>query len=185
MKHIINLSVFVILAFIVWWSITSNYNDTNRLQPATSTDYAEIFMNKFEMTSMDANGNPNYILNGSYLQRANDSDDTKIKQPVFLLFQENKQWEISAENAILNDKKETIQLKDNVLMQQKNIEPAITIRTQYLLIHTRTQVAQTEAAVDITHGKSHLTSTKGMIFNNATNELELSANVNGHYVPHD
>lgn len=180
----ISLSVFITLAIIVWWSITSNYNENDRLQQATSTDYAQIFMNKFEMTAMNKNGGLDYVLSGSYLQRANDSDDTKIEKPVFQLFQKNKQWKISAENAILNDKKETITLKDNVLMQQKNSEPAVTIRTQYLLIHTDTQIAQTKAAVDITHGKSHLTS-KGMIFNNATNELELSSNVNGHYLPYE
>jgi lipopolysaccharide export system protein LptC len=184
MKHILSLSVFIALAIMVWWSITSNYNDTDSLQQTTSTDYAQIFMNKFEMTSMDENGKPNYILNGSYLQRANDSDDTKIELPVFQLFQENKHWEVSAKNAIINDKKETIQLKNNVLMQQKNIEPAVTIRTQYLLINTKTQIAQTQTAVDITHGKSHLTS-DGMIFNNTTNELDLTPNVNGRYLPYE
>ena len=184
MKHLISLSVFLTLATLVWWSITSEYSDTDSEQIVTSGDYAEIFMNKFEMTSMDKNGNPNYILNGSYLNRANDSDDTKIQQPVFQLFQDDKHWEISARNAIINDKKETIQLKDNVLMQQKNIEPAVSIRTQYLSIHTKTQIARTQLPVDITRGKSHLKS-NGMIFNNKTNELELSSNVTGQYLPND
>lgn len=184
MKHILSLSIFIALAIIVVWSITSNFNDSDRIQQTSGKDYAQIFMNKFEMTSMDKEGNPSYILNGSYLQRANDSDDTKIDQPVFQLFQDNKHWEITADNAILNDKKETIQLKGNVLMQQKNIEPAVTIRTQYLIIHAKTQIARTQVAVDITYGKSHLSSV-GMIFNNATNRLRLTSNVNGHYLPNE
>ena len=77
-----------------------------------------------------------------------------------------------------------IQLKDNVLMQQQNIEPAVTIRAQNMLINTKTQITQTQAAVDITHGKSRIKS-NGMIFNNITSELELTSNVNGHYLPYD
>ena len=184
MKHILNLSIFIALAIVVWWSITSSFNDSDSIQQASGTDYAQIFMNKFEMTSMDKDGNPSYILNGSYLHRSNDSDDTKIDQPVFQLLQGNTHWKISADNAILNDKTETIQLKDNVLMQQKNIKPAVTIRTQYLMINTKTQIAQTQVAVNITHGKSHLSS-NGMVFNNTTNVLELSPNVYGQYLPHE
>jgi LPS export ABC transporter protein LptC len=184
MKHILSLSIFIALAIIVWWSITSSFDEGDDIQQVSGTDYAQIFMNKFEMTSIGKDGNPSYILNGSYLQRANDSNDTKIDQPVFQLFQDNKHWEISADNAILNDKTETIQLKDNVLMQQKNIKPAVTIRTQYLIINTKTQIAQTQVAVNITQGKSNLSS-NGMIFNNATNVLELSPNVNGQYLPHE
>ena len=76
MKHLISLSVFLIVGILVIWSITSNYNDADHIQQPTSTDYAEIFMNKFEMISMDIDGKPEYTVNGEYLQRANDSDDT-------------------------------------------------------------------------------------------------------------
>ncbi len=184
MKHAVSLSIFFALAIIVLWSITEKYDDDNQLQQPESKLYAEIFMNEFEMTSMNENGKPDYILSGKRLERSNDSDDTEIQQPVFHLLQENDQWKVSADSAIINDKKETIQLKNNVVMQQQNIEPAITIRTQKLLIHTKTQIAKTKALVDITQGQSHLKS-NGMIFNNVTSELELSSNVNGYYLPHD
>ncbi len=141
-------------------------------------------MNEFEITAMNEFGEPGYILNGSHLQRNAGSDDTEIQQPVFQLLQEGNQWTVIAEHATVNDKNETIQLKNNVVMQQQNTVPAITIRTQYLLIHTRTQIAQTDELVDITQGSSRMRS-NGMIFNNFTSELELSSNVNGYYQPHD
>jgi len=53
-----------------------------------------------------------------------------------------------------------------------------------MLIHTKTQIAQTRTQVKITQGKSQLTST-GMIYNNKTSELELSSNVSGFYLPYD
>ncbi len=184
MKHIVSLSIFLVLATIVWWSITTDYSTTDQLQQAQSKQYVEVFMNQFEMTAMDENGKPGYILNGMQLQRFKGSDNAEIMRPVLQLLQENRQWKVSADKAIINDSNETLKLINNVVMQQQNIEPAVTIRTQNLLINSSTQIAQTQAQVDITQGQSRLKS-KGMIFNNITSELELSSNVNGYYLPYD
>ena len=183
MKTPISLGIFLLLAIFVWWSITENYKD-EQMQLAKSKSYVEVFMNEFEILAMDDNGSPSYIMNGDYLQRHNDSDETEVLKAVFDLLQENGQWKINADNAIINDKNDTILLENNVIMQQQNIEPAVTIRTQQLLINTRTQIAQTRARVNITQGQSLLQS-DGMIFNNITSELELSSNVSGYYVPYD
>lgn len=184
MKRIVSLSIFIVLVIIVLWSITSNYNTSDQLQQAKSRRYVEIFMNEFEMTSMDENGAPDYLLNGVHLQRYNDSDNTEIRQPVLQLLRKDRQWKVSAEKAIFNHSNDTLQLIDNVIMQQQNIEPAVTIRTQNLMINTTTKIAKTRAHVDITQGNSRIQS-NGMIYNNITSELELSSSVNGHYVPYN
>lgn len=184
MKSLISLAIFIALAIFAWWSITEKYSGDNRLHQAKSDRYVEIFMNAFEMTVMDETGKPGYLLQGENLQQYNDSDNIEIKKPVFHLAQPDRQWIVVADTAIVNEKKNTIQLKQNVLMQQQNIEPAVAIRTQSLLIHTKTQVAETRARVNITQGKSQITS-NGMIFNNITSKLELSSNVNGFYLPYD
>jgi len=184
MNRNVSLSVFLVMAVIAWWTITNKYSDDSQLQLPESERYVDMYMNEFEMTAIDDSGGPSYVLTGSYLERYNDSDDTQIKQPVFQLLQAKKQWTVSADSAIVNDKDETIELQDNVVMQQQNIEPAVTIRTQNLLIHTRTQIAKTKALVNITRGKSRLNS-NGMVLNNVTSELVLSSNVNGYYLPYD
>jgi len=155
MKGSLSLIIFLLLAITVWWSITENYEE-EQLHQAKSKSYVEIFMNEFEITTMNENGLPNYILNGSHLQRYNDSDETEVQQPGFNLLQESGQWKISADNAIINDKNDTIQLNDNVIMQQQNIEPAITIRTHSLLINTTTQITETKTLVNITKHQSLL-----------------------------
>ncbi len=184
MKQIISLSAFLIAAIIAWWSITESYNAKQQLQQPPEQRYVTIFMNDFEITAMNDSGTPDYRLHGQHMQRYNDSVITEVKQPVFHLLQTGKEWKISADFALINDQKETIQLKNNVLMQQQNIEPAVTIRTQKLLIHTKTQIARTKAPVSIRQGKSHLESI-GMIFNNITGKLELSSSVSGYYLPYD
>lgn len=183
MKSLISFSIFIIIAVIVWWSITEDFSG-HQLQQTDNKPYVEIFMNEFELTAMDESGVPNYTLHGAHLQQFNNSDDAEIEQPVFHLLQHNAQWKINADIAILNNKNKTIQLKNNVLMQQQNIEPAVSIRTQSLLVHTKTQIAQTQALVNIKQGLSQMKST-GMIYNNITSELELSSNVSGDLLPHE
>lgn len=181
-QHAISLILVLGLAAFYLWKISTENNDTS--QHDISRHYAEVFMNDFEMISMNDQGMPDYVLNGSHLQRYADSDDTEIRQPVIQLLQADKEWEIVADRAIINYKTETINLKKNVVMKQQNTMPAVTIQTDSLQVNTATQIAQTKARVDIKQGKSRLRS-NGMVFNNATGELELSSSVNGHYSAHD
>jgi len=184
MKHTIGISVFAIMCIIVWWSITDDYSVDKQLQQSKKIRYVELFMNELELISMDENGKPGYVMTGTHLQRYNNSDITEVEEPVLHLLQQKKQWRISADNAELNNKKNTILLVNNVIMQQQNIEPAVTMRTKKMLIHTKTQIAQTKARVDVSQGNSKFNA-NGMIYNNLTSELELLSNVNGFYIPYD
>jgi lipopolysaccharide export system protein LptC len=203
MKGIISLGVFIFLAIAAWWTITTYYNNDEQAQQTDEERFVVAYMNDFEMTAMDANGSPGYTLKGEYMERFNNSNETKIHRPIFQLLQPGKQWEISADSAIVNDKHETIQLSDNVVMRQQsnaanntNTESTdtentdskpkftITIRTPNLLIRMRKQIAETQSMVTVTQGNSKLSS-DGMIFNNITNELELSSNVHGSIIPND
>jgi len=183
MKGLVSFSLFIVIAIIVWWSITGDFSG-RQLQQTSNKPYLKIFMNDFELTAMDENGEPGYILHGSRLQQFNNSEDTEIEQPVFHLLQKGAQWKITADNAILSNKNKTIRLNNNVFMQQQNIEPAVSIRTQTLLVHTDTQIAQTKALINFTQGLSQMKS-NGMIFNNITSELELLSNVNGVLLPYE
>ena len=184
MKGLISFGLFIVIAVIVWLSITQDLSDSLQLQQTGNKPYVDIFMNEFKLTAMDESGAPSYILHGPHLQRFNNSDDIEIKQPVFHLLQKGAQWKITADIAILNNKNKTIRLNNNVFMQQQNIDPAVSIRTQTLLVHTETQIAQTQALINFTKGLSKMKS-NGMIFNNITSELELLSNVDGFFLPYE
>ena len=156
MKRLISLIVFSAVAIIAWWSTTSYFSEEEQKQ-AKSKQYIEVFMNEFQMTTMDEYGKPAYTIDGKRLERYNDSDTSRVERPVIHMLESGKQWKVSADFALLNDKRDTIQLTENVVMQQQNIEPAVTIRTQSILIHTKTQVAETDAQVAITQGESKIT----------------------------
>ena len=182
MKRLISFSLFIVVAIIAWWSTTKDLDDGRHLQPFSDKPYIEVFMNEFELTAMNENGIPGYTMRGSQLIKFNDTDDTVIRHPVIHLLQKHRRWTITAESAVLNNTNQTIQLNNNVVMQQNNTELASTIRTQSLLIHTKKQIAQTDATVKITRGQSQIQST-GMLYNNLTSELNLHSNVSGSYLP--
>jgi LPS export ABC transporter protein LptC len=180
MKRLISFSLFLIVAGLTWWSTIDFFDNQDDIRPLQGKHFIKIFMNEFEMITMDKNGMPAYILNGEHFEQYNDSDDATVKQPVVFLLDSDTRWKISSRLARINNTKNTVLLIDDVLMQQQDIEPAITIRTQRLLIHTESQIAQTKAAVEITQGNSQVTSI-GMIYNNISRELELSSQVSGYY----
>lgn len=196
LKGIISLGIFILLAIVAWWTISTNDKSNNLAQQASEENYVVAYMNDFEMTAMDATGTPGFTLKGTHMERFNHTNETRIQQPVFQLLQSDKQWKISADSAIVNDINETIQLNDNVVMQQlpatketnmkspEKTGPEITIRTPSLLIHTRKQIAETRARVTVTQGNSKISST-GMTFNNISNAIELSSNVRGSIISND
>jgi len=181
-KHKIGLGLFSIMCVIVWWSITEDHSADEKAQQSKKTHYVELFMNEFELISMDENGKPSYLMTGTHLQRYNNSDVTEVKQPKLHLLQQENQWLVSADSALLNSKDNTIHLKNNVVMQQKNVEPALTMHTDRMMVHTKTQIAQTKAEVKISQGESELNA-KGMTYNNTTSELKLLSRVKGFYTP--
>jgi len=180
MKRLLRLSIFLIVAGIAWWSTMDIFDSPDQIQQARGKHFIKLFMNEFEMTAMDENGKPAYRINGEHFEQYENSDDATITQPIIFLLDTDNRWKITADQAIVNNTKNTVLLTDNVLIHQQGIEPSITIRTQNLLIHTQKQTAQTEAPVEITQGNSRVNSI-GMIYNNKNSELELSSNVSGYY----
>jgi len=180
----ISLGIFILIGIVAWWTITSNDKAGDQAKQANADHFISAYMNDFEMTAMDATGVPSYTLTGAYMERFNNSDETRIQLPVFQLLQTNKQWKVSADSAIVHDKQETILLSNNVIMQQQNVATEITIHATHLLIHTKKQIAETKTQVNITQGNSKLSS-NGMIFNNITNELKLTSNVHGNIISND
>ena len=184
MKRSISLTLFIVMCIVVLWTITTDHSEEDESTLVKSKRYIELFMNEFQLTSMDKEGRPSYMITGIELKRYSNSDDTEVTQPVLHLLQNDNQWIINADTALFNDKNNTIRLQDNVLMQQQNVTPAVNLRTQSMLVNTRTQIAKTEAHVNITKGNSTLNS-DGMIYNNVTSELKLLSRVNGFYEPNE
>ncbi|MBE9567692.1 MAG: LPS export ABC transporter periplasmic protein LptC [Proteobacteria bacterium] len=184
MKRTLSLFILFAVTIFVLWSTMNKTSEERLAQVPKNQRFVELFMETFKLTAMDETGAPSYTLNGERLEKFNNSDDTEIRKPVFHMLQPEKQWVVSADFALLNDKDETIMLKENVVMQQQNTEPAVTIRTPNMMIYTRTQIAKTKAPVEITQGNSQIHSI-GMIYNNITSDLELSSDVNGYYLPFD
>jgi lipopolysaccharide export system protein LptC len=181
MKPGTSLLLFLLISTAAWWSITRDFEQQHRPSEGRDADYVEAFMNDFELTRMDELGEPRFTLTGEHLEKYRQKDITHVTEPVLHLLQENR-WRLSANSALLDDANETVEFIDDVVMQQLETEPAVTLHTQRVMIDTRTQIAQTDSPVKVIQGESELNSI-GMIYNNKTNVLELLSRVQGYIQP--
>lgn len=181
MKQFIGIAGFTIIALLALWGIVGNYNSVQIPQKPDNTDYIEAFMNDFVITAMNDRGVPRYVIEGEYFEKRKNHDEARINKPV-LYMKQQQPWKVVAETALLNEANNTVRLENNVVMEQQNAEPSVTIRTHSLTINTRTEQAYTNDAVTIAQGNSELNSI-GLRYNNITSEMELKSRVHGYFVP--
>jgi LPS export ABC transporter protein LptC len=180
MNRLIGIAGFVLIALLAWWLIIGDYN-VERQQKPGDTDYVEAFMNDFMITAMDEQGTPRYVIEGKYFEKRKNQDEARVDKPIIFLKQETP-WKVVADTALVNDITNTLHLENNVVMEQQDTDPAITIRTRSLTINTKKQIAYTDAPVTIAQGNSELNSV-GLRYDNTTSELNLKSRVHGYLVP--
>ncbi len=181
MKTLLSIVIFITVAIIAWWSVSDKKPYNGILPHAINRPYLELFMDNFKMTAINSLGSPDYILTGKHLERYSNSDDATISQPTFKFLRENSQWLIIAKHAIINQKKKTIVLNDNVVMQQQNSSEPIQITSKSMHIDTEKLTAYTSMPVHIKQGLSKMQST-GMVFYSQKKILELNEKVKGYYL---
>lgn len=181
MKTLLGIAILVTIALVTWWSVSSRNNQDTTLVGNKNQPYLEVFINDFRIISINADGQTDYTLKGLHLERFNNSDDATISQPVIRLLQPGNQWLITADKAIINQKKNMITLNENVIMQQQNQPDALVISSSTMNINTAIQTAFTDSGVMIKQGISEMHA-RSMLFNNIENQLKLDTDVHGFYL---
>lgn len=181
MKKQFTLWTLVIIALIGIWEVMEAPEEHRVV--VRDPHFVDIYAKNFIMQSMDENGRPFYTLTADSMEHFNDTGDSKITEPVFDINRNGDAWVISARRGIIDDDNTWVTLRDDVVMEQKNTDNPVLLKTSKLRYNTRTQVADSDKRVDITQGELSLRS-NGMIYNNLTGKLELLAGVNGIYVGH-
>lgn len=88
------------------------------------------------------------------------------------------QYQINSKQAQYGLENKQVALKDDVLLLKYATasSPATQIRTNYLVIDTQAQTAQTQAPVQFTYGKSN-GSANGLFYDHKNGKLDLPSNV--------
>lgn len=88
------------------------------------------------------------------------------------------QYQVNSQQAQYNLDKKVVELKEQVLLIKPETasNPAAKVVTNYLLVDTQAQTAQTSAPVEFTYGKSH-GSANGLFYDHKNGKLDLPSNV--------
>ncbi len=143
--------------------------------------YVDMYIKEFTLTSLNKNGQPDYILTADLMEHFADTGESDITKPVFNINKDDNAWVISANHGTIDNDNIWVTLNDDVVMLQKNADNPLKLRTRKMRFNTKTQIANSNQQIHITQGALSLKS-NGMIFDNINNKLELLAGVNGIYV---
>lgn len=179
MKKQFTLLTLAIIALIGIWSALEAPDEA----PVVVGDphFVDAYAKDFTMLSLNENGQPYYTLTAELMEHFNDTGESVITKPVFNISRDADAWVISAKRGRIDDDNTWVTLNEDVVMLQTNSDNPLKLKTSKMRFNTKTQIADSDKRVDITQGELSLKS-NGMIYNNATGNLELLAGVNGIYV---
>jgi len=178
-KKQFTLVTLIVIALIGIWSVKQSPDEVAVVEK--DPHFVDVYIKDFTLTSMNKNGQPDYILTADLMEHYKDTGESEITQPVFNIDRDDNAWVISARHGTIDDDNIWITLKENVVMLQKNADNPLQLRTSKMRFNTKTQIARSNQPIDIKQGALSLKS-NGMIFDNINGKLELLADVNGTYV---
>lgn len=180
MKSRVTVFAVGIIALFSWWLLSTE----QKKQIATTDDnhFIDAFINNFTLTSTDETGSPAYTLKADRLEHYNDQDTSQIIKPIINIPQQDNHWLITADFGEIDNKQSIIKLHDNVVMKQLVSDDIFELKTQAMTIDTQSQIIESDQTVKIWNGSLKLVS-KGMHYNNASQQLKLLSDVDGIYVP--
>ena len=181
MRISITLIIVIALALFSIW-LQDLFQETPIVQIKKDEHFPDYFMENFTITSMNENGQAAYILKARKLEHFADDDSAELIEPVIQFHQEKGDWNISANRARFIGDENVIYLFDEVQIERNanDQQGPLNISTDYLLIDTDSQIAETNRAAQIKTRNAELT-TVGMVFDNRQGILRLLSSVRGSY----
>ena len=179
------LLLIVMLAVISGWLFSSIEKNPYIAKEPLRHD-PDYFLQNFTATTMDAKGSPAYQVKAAYLEHYPDNNSIEMQYPLFTFYEKNiKSWTVQANEALVMQDSEIIQLKGSVILNQiispnKNGMPII-LTTEQLTIEPRRKFAHTKSKIKLLKGNSTIKST-GLRADISKNKVEFLSKTRSHYV---
>ena len=145
-KKQILIASFLVILFIIVNNILSNALNYNSLQ--SDSNISNHFLNNFEMSETDINGEIIWVLKGKRLEKFPNSLRSEVMYPIMnIKSSENSYWIIEARHALDPDSLfKTIYLTDNVIFNKfdKNQLNEVNIITTEAIIYPDKEVIETD-----------------------------------------
>ncbi|MCW8955363.1 MAG: LPS export ABC transporter periplasmic protein LptC [Gammaproteobacteria bacterium] len=181
MKRTISLIIISALALLSWW-FQDIWKEAPIIQPKKDEHFPDYFMENFTLTNMDEKGQPSYILRATKMLHFSDNNSSELEQPRIHFLGEKGDWTVTAEQALILEDSNQIQLKTNVKLNRNASaqQTPLAIDTEYLSINTLTEIVETHTLTQINSEGVSMTST-GLVYDNRNKILKLLSEVKGIY----
>jgi len=157
-----------------------------------SETYPQVFMTQVETREFDETGKLQHTINTPRITQyqidpdtPSDQDFTLILEPKIELYQDSRPtpWKVSAHQGRSLANSKSLQLTDQVLIEQESSEQGpIAIRTSELWIYPSKQFAETDKAVNM-RGTAIQVDAVGMRAHLLEERIELNSQVRSTYEP--
>jgi len=175
---IISLGLLTLLSWIISresGEVTTN--PVNRLD--TRLNYA---LYDFEGRLLDQDGSVNFEFQAPVLRNNAESGVGTIETPELRIQQDDEQWYITAESAIITADQEFVSLLGDVYLARENrvTGDLVEISTMDVMLNVTPRTASSESDVKITHANDRLDA-RGMKLDLISNRFELTKDVRAYY----
>jgi lipopolysaccharide export system protein LptC len=145
----------------------------------------DYFVEGLVLTRVNAEGDPAFRLSAERMVHYPDDESIAYTRPVVVSLDPAKpQMRVVADTGTSTADGIETHLRGDVLMTREagDGDPPMTVRTDYMIIYSDTEIARTDRPVEIDRGGSILTGV-GMEFDNAARSLTVDSRVRGTWQP--
>lgn len=171
------------LVLLAWWQLQRPEAVTPESAHETSAALPEYYLRDAVITRMGADGQPVERITATHMDHYGGETGSILTGPAMTLFdKQHSGWQLSAQQAWLDDTGQQIRLTGDVRILQLRNEKPFFLQTASLLLKTGEHYAETVDPVRLTQGDNHIDAS-GLQLWIQTEHLELSGRVRGLYVP--
>jgi lipopolysaccharide export system protein LptC len=184
-RLLVLIALSTALALGSFWLFDVMRRSIDDTLPAVVRSEPDYTVEKFSLVRLSKTGQARYNIAGTKLIHYPQTDSYDIELPLLKNFAaERPPLTLRAQRAVADPGNNKIQLYDDVQMDRpaSPVSQHFHLTSEYLLVLPDDDVMQTDKAVDITLGTTHLTGV-GMFANDATREFRLAGQVRGQFQP--
>ncbi|MFN3579446.1 MAG: LPS export ABC transporter periplasmic protein LptC [Pseudomonas sp.] len=176
------LLLIVVLALAVgYFNIRpASFDNTLRISDPEQPDF---YMEGTQIRLLNAQGTPVYELTSARATHQRSDDSTLLDKPSLTFYRENdnEPWLLEAENGVVSEGGDRVELTENVLLlRQDPTQPTTRMTTQALTLFPDRDYAETAQSVRIEAANSVTTAVGMQVFLN-DGRLELLSTVRGQH----
>lgn len=178
------LVLLALLALLTFW-IDRSVQPPERRPDANLRHDPDYILDNFVTTRTNVNGALAYVLAAVKMKHYPDDDTTELERPRFTQYAINKPYtQIEGQRGNVSSDGETVEFMDNVIVirQASKDKGEMMVRTQYLKMFPKQEVAVTDKPVVITQAPETVIHANGMVFNKKNQTVNLRGRVRAHYL---